>query len=306
MSLVFAIIFLGVSLFIWLDRDRSYQSKVSVANAYDDWTNDHLLEQLWGEHIHLGYYRKFSKEQDFRRAKIDFVHELIKWSGLDKLPKGSKIIDIGCGIGGSARILAQDYGFKVIGVSISTAQIQRAKELTPADVPCQFDVMDALNLTFSDETFDAVWSVEAGPHMPDKQKYADEMLRVLKPSGLFAIADWNCRDHLSQPMNFLEKIVMRQLLRQWAHPKFASIIGFKNNLLNSSFSTSNVEASDWTKYTLPSWNDSILEGIRRPGVFTELGLNGFIKGAREIPTILLMRWAFANGLMKFGVFRTIK
>ena len=37
--------------------------------------------------------------------------------------------------------------------------------------------------TCPDQSFDAVWSVEAGPHMPDKQRYADELLRVLKPGG---------------------------------------------------------------------------------------------------------------------------
>ena len=41
------------------------------------------------------------------RLKVQFVHELVKWSGLDKLPKGSRILDVGCGIGGSSRILAE-------------------------------------------------------------------------------------------------------------------------------------------------------------------------------------------------------
>ena len=51
--------------------------------------------------------------------------------------------------------------------------------------------MDALDLQLSRPEFDAVWSVEAGPHMPDKQRYADELLRVLKPGGTLAVADWN-------------------------------------------------------------------------------------------------------------------
>ena len=50
--------------------------------------------------------------------------------------------------------------------------------------------------------------------------------------------------------------------------------------------------------------ESILEGFRRPNVFFDLGPNSFIQGFREIPTILLMRWAFSRGLMQFGVFKT--
>jgi MPBQ/MSBQ methyltransferase len=100
----------------------------------------------------------------------------------------------GCGIGGSARILARDYNLDVVGISISPAQVARATDLTTQGLSCRFEVMDALDLQMADHSFDAVWSVEAGPHMPDKQRYADELLRVLKPGGLLAVADWNRRD----------------------------------------------------------------------------------------------------------------
>ena len=92
----------------WLKKNRKYESVSSVASSYDEWTNDRLLENLWGEHIHLGFYEKPRLKKDFRKAKIDFVHELVRWSGLNKLPKGSRILDVGCGIGGSSRILCKD------------------------------------------------------------------------------------------------------------------------------------------------------------------------------------------------------
>ena len=141
-------------------RDR-YISSGTVASAYDAWTQDKLLERLWGEHIHLGFYHSGEKNIDFRKAKVKFVHELVKWSGLDKLPKGSRVLDVGCGIGGSSRILAEYYGFNVTGITISPAQVKRARELTPNGLNCHFQVMDALDLKFEDGSFDAVWSVEA-------------------------------------------------------------------------------------------------------------------------------------------------
>lgn len=289
---------------LWLKNQRTFTSIKSVANAYDDWTNDSLLEGLWGEHIHLGYYEDIKKKHDFRQAKIDFVHELIHWSGLDKLPTGSKVLDVGCGIGGSARILAREYGFDVLGVTISPLQVQRAQELTPNGMACRFEVMDAMNMKLSKGSFDAVWSIEAGPHMPDKQRYADEMLRVLRPEGVLALADWNRKDPLEGSLTPIEKFVLKQLLNQWSHPEFSSINGFRENLSNSQFNMRFIEAEDWTRFTLPSWNDSIIEGIRRPQVIIKLGGNSLLKALREVPTILLMRWAFANGLMRFGVFRT--
>ena len=90
-----------IVVIIYLLNDRSYKSVDSVASAYDGWTNDYLLENLWGEHIHLGFYQNGSHRKDFRAAKIDFVHQLVGWSGIEHLPKGSRILDVGCGIGGS-------------------------------------------------------------------------------------------------------------------------------------------------------------------------------------------------------------
>ncbi len=295
---------LSFLIIIWAFNTRKYNSSNSVSNAYDAWTNDKLLEKLWGEHIHLGYYKKSFKKTDFKQAKIDFVHQLAHWSRLDKLPKGSRILDVGCGIGGSSRILAKYYNFDVLGISISSKQIQRAKQLTPDNLQCKFEVMDALNLTFAEGSFDGVWSVEAGAHIFDKQLYADEMLRVLRPGGVLSVADWNRRDVNYGKLTFLESIVMKQLLDQWSHPEFSSIRSFQNNLLDSNYSAGNVDTEDWTEFTIPSWNDSILEGVRNPNVWIELGPQSFFKGIREIPTILLMYWAFKTGLMEFGVFRT--
>ena len=288
---------------IWRNKARKYISSGTVASAYDAWTQDKLLERLWGEHIHLGFYPEGYENIDFRKAKVQFVHELVKWSGLDKLPKGSRVLDVGCGIGGSSRILAKYYGFNVTGITISPVQVKRARELTSHQLNCSFQVMDALDLKFEDGTFDAVWSVEAGAHMNDKTKFADEMLRTLRPGGYLALAEWNSRDLRSYPPSFFEKLVLNQLLEQWVHPNFISINEFSNILRVNKNSAGRVFSENWNTYTNPSWYDSILEGIRRPFAILSLGPSAIIKSIREIPTILLMNWAFRKGLMEFGVYK---
>ncbi|MEN9871947.1 MAG: hypothetical protein RLZZ171_2939 [Cyanobacteriota bacterium] len=292
-----------VGIVIYLLTPRNYESTDSVANSYDEWTEDGILEFYWGEHIHLGHYGSPPKSTDFNQAKYDFVDEMVRWGGLADLPAGKTLLDVGCGIGGSSRILAKDYNFDVTGVTISPQQVKRAQELTPKGVKAQFQVDDAMALSFPDASFDVVWSVEAGPHMPDKAVFARELLRVLKPGGVLVVADWNQRDDRQIPLNFWEKPVMKQLLDQWSHPAFSSIEGFSELLAETGLVEGEVITADWTQETLPSWIDSIWQGIVRPKGLILFGFSGLIKSLREVPTLLLMRLAFGVGLCRFGMFR---
>ncbi|ERT05022.1 ubiE/COQ5 methyltransferase family protein [Lyngbya aestuarii BL J] len=300
------LIILTLGIGLYLISARRYQSSDSVANSYDEWTEDGILEFYWGEHIHLGHYGSPPERKDFLKAKEDFVHEMVRWGSLDKLPPNTTVLDVGCGIGGSSRILAQDYGFDVTGVTISPQQVKRAQELTPEGLSAKFQVDDAMALSFPDESFDVVWSIEAGPHMPDKAIFAKELLRVLKPGGVLVVADWNQRDDRQIPLNFWEKPVMRQLLDQWSHPAFSSIEGFSELLAETGLVEGEVSTADWTQETLPSWIDSIWQGIVRPQGWLGFGLSGFVKSVREVPTLLLMRLAFGAGLCRFGMFRAIR
>ena len=290
----------------YLLTPRRYQSADSVATSYDEWTQDGILEFYWGEHIHLGHYGRPAKKKDFRQAKFDFVDEMVRWGGLSNCAPGTTLLDVGCGIGGSSRILAKDYGFEVTGVTISPAQVARATQLTPAGVSAQFKVDDAMALSFPDNSFDVVWSLEAGPHMPDKAIFARELLRVLKPGGLLVVGDWNQRDDRKKPLSAWEKAVMRQLLDQWSHPEFSSIEGFSELLEATGMVDGRVMTADWSRETLPSWLDSIWEGVKRPKGLVKFGVAGLIKCVREIPTLVLMRLAFGSGLCRFGMFRAVK
>lgn len=58
------------------------------------------------------------------------------------------------------------------GITLSPKQVERGSALAKQRGldNCRFMVMDALNMTFDEGTFDLVWGCESGEHMPDKQR----------------------------------------------------------------------------------------------------------------------------------------
>lgn len=117
------------------------------------------------------------------------VREVVK--GLDL--KGAELLDIGCGTGGPAQVLARETGAKVTGIDVEPQIIARAQDLAAqaglADA-VTFRLVEPGPLPFPAESFDAVFSKDALLHIPDKAALYGEILRVLKPGGVFAASDW--------------------------------------------------------------------------------------------------------------------
>lgn len=88
--------------------------------------------------------------------------------------------------------------------------------------------MDALKMDFPDNSFDLVWACESGEHMPDKKKYVEEMIRVLKPGGTLVIACWCQREETpATPFTAQDKDDLKFLYEEWAHPYFISYQEFE-------------------------------------------------------------------------------
>lgn len=288
---------------------RPYEA--NVGNEYDAWTSEGILEYFWGEHIHLGYYSKEElakgwKKKDFIEAKYDFIEEMFKWSG-STAPK--KILDVGCGIGGTSRYLAKRFpDAEVIGITISAKQVERATQLAKEQGVgnVQFQLVDALDMSFEDNQFDLVWGCESGEHMPDKKKYVEEMTRVLAPNGHLAIATW-CQRHATpdNPLNDKEKEELQFLYDEWAHPYFISIKDYED-ILQGTGQFESVGTDDWTTETIASWRHSVWVGVLDPWPVVRKGPVYWYKTLREIITLERMHQAFAGELMQYGMIKGSK
>lgn len=206
-----------------LDKPSRPYKEGSVGKEYDEWTELGYVEYYWGEHIHLGYYSKEEKYRNkpLREAQYTFIDEMMEFGGIDPAADSeAKVLDVGCGFGGTSRYLARKLGPKseVTGITLSPQQVKRATELAvEQETPnAKFMVEDALEMpSFADNTFDIVWACESGEHMPDKKKYIEQMMRVLKPGGKFVMATWCQRDDREVSFDKRDKRDLQYLYDEW-------------------------------------------------------------------------------------------
>ncbi|MBT4521319.1 MAG: methyltransferase domain-containing protein [Halieaceae bacterium] len=104
-----------------------------------------------------------------------------------------RILDIGCGIGGPAFVLASKYGAQVVGIDIEKQLVdqarRRAEELGVSS-NCEFVAVDPGPMPFPDNSFDVVLSTGVIMQIDNKTEIFEEALRVLKPGGVFTCYDW--------------------------------------------------------------------------------------------------------------------
>ncbi|XWS35539.1 hypothetical protein CRYUN_Cryun20dG0005600 [Craigia yunnanensis] len=113
------------------------------------------------------------------------------------LKPGHKVLDVGCGIGGPLREIARFSSTSVMGLNNNEYQIARGKELNciaGMDKSCDFVKADFMKMPFPDNSFDAVYAIEATCHAPDAYGCYKEIYRVLKPGQCFAAYEWCMTD----------------------------------------------------------------------------------------------------------------
>jgi len=112
-------------------------------------------------------------------------------------------LDVGCGIGGPLREISRFSSTSVTGLNNNEYQITRGKALNSVagvEKTCNFVKGDFMNMSFPDNSFDAVYAIEATCHAPDAVGCYKQIYRVLKPGQCFAAYEW-CMTDAFDPNN---------------------------------------------------------------------------------------------------------
>ncbi|EPT00560.1 hypothetical protein FOMPIDRAFT_1023699 [Fomitopsis schrenkii] len=174
------------------DTANRVESYTDVVNGYYDGATD-LYEFGWARSFH---FCRFYKGEAFQAGLARHEHYL---AAQMSLRPGMRVLDVGCGVGGPAREIARFADVNVVGLNNNDFQIGRARRYTKqAGLESQVSFVkgDFMKLSeqFGENTFDAVYAIEATVHAPSFEGVYGEIMKVLKPGGVFGVYEWVMTD----------------------------------------------------------------------------------------------------------------
>lgn len=162
----------------------------SLTKHYYNLTTD-FYEYGWGSSFH---FSRYYKGESFRQAGARHEHYLANKMGLQA---GMKVLDVGCGVGGPGREISRFINCNIVGLNNNDYQIARAKRVAKnlnLDSKLSYVKGDFMQMDFEDNSFDAVYAIEATVHAPVLEGVYKEIYRVLKPGGTFGVYEWVLTD----------------------------------------------------------------------------------------------------------------
>jgi len=195
--------------------------------------------------VHHGYYEKGIRNHIQSILNMnDFVGRLLEIDSNDKQTK--KILDAGCGIGGTAIYLAKKYpNINFTGITDVSKHIKMAKILAKENnviFNTDFILMDFINTSFPSNQFDAIYLLESSCYAYNKEILLHEMYRILKPRGILVIIDVFLTNVQLSP--FLKNFYV-WFCKGWGLTNLIKLAEFKNFLKIEDFQ--NIETRDLTK-----------------------------------------------------------
>jgi tocopherol O-methyltransferase len=252
--------------------------------------------------MHFGYYDGSVKSHEAALLK---TNEIL--ADIASIAGGERVLDAGCGYGGSAIWLARNRDCQVTGITLVAEQVsaatRSAEEYGVADKVGFFE-MDYNAPDLPDESFDVIWTLESLIHSDKKEAFFRESYRLLRPGGRLLIADYTARE--SPPLSAAEKAELATAEDGWAMAELVPPSEYIAGLRSSGFHK--VEARDLTenmrpsvnrlgKLRLPTWpTASIAVAVGkiacRIGLYNPVRLRGIEGGASQTRALRAGLWTY--------------
>jgi len=203
---------------------------------------------LWGPHIHHGLWNSADSQEPALTAQCQLTDTL---ADMANIVGTDKVIDIGCGMGGSSVRLARLRGCDVTGVTLSPVQKHWAtisSKLKGVGGKTRFLAEDAEQIVVPENSMDVMWSVECTEHLFDKPAFFARAAKWLRPGGRMAICVWFEGYDTSRPGH---RELVEEVCTRFVCPSLGTRKDYAKWITDSGLRvTHNV---DWTDRSAKTW-----------------------------------------------------
>lgn len=203
----------------------------SITKYYEN--NRFTFRYLWNSRqtqaIHFGYYDEKATKHEAALANMNR-----KLAELACLSERDRVLDAGCGIGGSAIWLAKELGCAVDGIVLVKSQAEEARlNIKKAGFDHEIAIYegDYNHTPFADGQFDVIWALESHCHTDQKAAFYKEAARLLKKGGRLVMADL----FLSPPLSINDENKLKSGLTHWAIPNIDDINTHRTYAIQAGF-----------------------------------------------------------------------
>lgn len=160
--------------------------------------------------MHFGYY-----ENGIRTHAQALINANIVLAERAQLKQGERVLDGGCGVGGTSNWLAANCDVEVVGITPVESQVNKARAIATSRglTNVSYQVDDYTDSSFEDASFDVAISLESLCHAKEKRRFYEEMYRLLRPGGRLVIADYIRQQ---RPLNTASEQLLDSWLDGWA------------------------------------------------------------------------------------------
>ncbi len=222
-------------------------SNQQIADYYDH-TEPHYTAHwnLANSHaLHYGFWDETTKHFSEALNRINVI-----LSEKARIKSSDRVLDAGCGVGGSSFWLAANVNCHCTGLTLSEKQAERANRNSlekGLSEQSRFVVGDMTDAPFPDASFDVFWAIESVCHVADKHQLLKEAYRLLKPGGRLIIADFY---QTKEQLPAKEQELLDRWVNGWAVPDLSTPSSFEIGLQQAGFTT--YEMQNISPHIIPS------------------------------------------------------
>ena len=273
----------------------------AVAAHYDDL--DYFYRDVWGEHVHHGLWLRGDESRE------EAVRQLVQLVAREaRIERDSRVCDIGCGYGATARMLAAELDAEVTAITVSAAQhaFARAAHGTQTTHASRVTYLlgDWLANDLAAASFDAAIAIESSEHMPDLTAFFQQAARVLKPDGRLVVCAWLSAE---QPTRNAIKWLLEPICREGRMPQLATSGEYQSLAAAAGFRMERFE--DITRGVRRTWSAIVrrllVKFVTAPR-FLRFLFTPHAQNRIFALTILRIWVAYRISAMRYGVFTLVK